>query len=98
MKRPHRHKYHYTGRDNGKRGREPLRVNFPPKMHPPVSLHPDNEWIKDKIRQHNKNGGCYYLSTTKKPSHIHWIGGAKKIKIIGYNIQLWIRWLKRERT
>jgi len=54
--------------------------------------HIDKEWISSKIDGH---GGSYGFTTTTGPVQIDYIGSTSKWKVFGYNITLYLRWIKR---
>ncbi|MCI8654390.1 MAG: hypothetical protein HFJ48_00725 [Clostridia bacterium] len=57
------------------------------------NIHKDQEWIESKM---NGRSGCYGYDNIKGPAKIGYIYKVNKIKIIYYNIILFIRYLKRK--
>lgn len=91
MRRPHRSKYHYPGRKNGKSS-----LNYSKSLEKHKDIyHPDAAWIKGVVRGH---GGGYWLGNFYKPSRIIYIGSTKKIVVGWYNLKLYFKWLKRKLT
>lgn len=54
--------------------------------------HIDGEWISSKIDGH---GGSYGFSSTKGLVTIGYIGHKNRLQVLGYNIILYLKYLKR---
>jgi hypothetical protein len=54
--------------------------------------HIDDDWVHKKINGH---GGAFLYSSSIGLMHIDYIGSTSRIKVFGYNVILFFKYLKR---